>query len=412
MKTVRRPPYPKWNPGYFPCSSLTPPFRFPHAVHRCPSVDSGLHGSRTDPDTDPLHEVYLTDGNVNGRYQSPFNHLGFLDGPDLAVFHSDDMQSADCPTGVSMCATISESNGWRDWAGPIRPHWGNTLEKRRVATVYSRLRHMARQYFDAHNQIGLPIQDVENEDELVVFVEKLGSWVEFPCKGSCMRPWVSSSDMNTAYQIFRTVRPDGRNGGASYHIRPKIFLSQEGGRTSRVQTHEFGHYYHRVFVEKYGLGGGFDRHGTHQERSLDEGLSYWYASDHASTLWLGRPGSYPSFPPKYTELSATSVNVHILGDVITNSFWEVRQLSGTDVIGWRRAVLEIVDTINAANYGTDDPFGGGSIMRGFADLVYQEAISDGVFADVATRLAACQIFVTHELRPDDCGTIQPAGQSR
>ena len=28
MKTVRRPPYPKWNPGYFPCSSLTPPFRF------------------------------------------------------------------------------------------------------------------------------------------------------------------------------------------------------------------------------------------------------------------------------------------------------------------------------------------------------------------------------------------------
>ena len=24
MKTVRRPPYPKWNPGYFPCSSLTP----------------------------------------------------------------------------------------------------------------------------------------------------------------------------------------------------------------------------------------------------------------------------------------------------------------------------------------------------------------------------------------------------
>ena len=44
MKTVRRPPYPKWNPGYFPCSSLTPPLRFPHAVHRCPSVDSGLGG--------------------------------------------------------------------------------------------------------------------------------------------------------------------------------------------------------------------------------------------------------------------------------------------------------------------------------------------------------------------------------
>ena len=24
MKTVRRPPYPKWNPGYFPCSSPPP----------------------------------------------------------------------------------------------------------------------------------------------------------------------------------------------------------------------------------------------------------------------------------------------------------------------------------------------------------------------------------------------------
>ena len=28
MKAVRRPPYPKWNPGYFPCSSLTPPSAF------------------------------------------------------------------------------------------------------------------------------------------------------------------------------------------------------------------------------------------------------------------------------------------------------------------------------------------------------------------------------------------------
>ena len=38
MKTVRRPPYPKWNPGYFPCSSLTP---LPLSSRR-PSVDSGL----------------------------------------------------------------------------------------------------------------------------------------------------------------------------------------------------------------------------------------------------------------------------------------------------------------------------------------------------------------------------------
>ena len=37
MKTVRRPPYPKWNPGYFPCSSLTP---LPLSSRR-PSVSFG-----------------------------------------------------------------------------------------------------------------------------------------------------------------------------------------------------------------------------------------------------------------------------------------------------------------------------------------------------------------------------------
>ena len=40
MKTVRRPPYPKWNPGYFPCSSLTP---LPLSSRR-PSVSFGGFG--------------------------------------------------------------------------------------------------------------------------------------------------------------------------------------------------------------------------------------------------------------------------------------------------------------------------------------------------------------------------------
>ena len=40
MKTVRRPPYPKWNPGYFPCSSLTP---LPLPSRR-PSVSFGGFG--------------------------------------------------------------------------------------------------------------------------------------------------------------------------------------------------------------------------------------------------------------------------------------------------------------------------------------------------------------------------------
>ena len=40
MKTVRRPPYPKWNPCYFPCSSLTP---LPLSSRR-PSVSFGGFG--------------------------------------------------------------------------------------------------------------------------------------------------------------------------------------------------------------------------------------------------------------------------------------------------------------------------------------------------------------------------------
>ena len=44
MKTVRRPPYPKWNPGYFPCSSLTP---LPLSSRR-PSVSFGGFGLSRD----------------------------------------------------------------------------------------------------------------------------------------------------------------------------------------------------------------------------------------------------------------------------------------------------------------------------------------------------------------------------
>ena len=45
MKTVRRPPYPKWNPGYFPCSSLTP---LPLSSRR-PSVSFGGLELKRDP---------------------------------------------------------------------------------------------------------------------------------------------------------------------------------------------------------------------------------------------------------------------------------------------------------------------------------------------------------------------------
>ena len=64
MKTVRRPPYPKWNPGYFPCSSLTP---LPLSSRR-PSVSFGGFGLNKDlfdeyevdyPDATWDHDDYL-----------------------------------------------------------------------------------------------------------------------------------------------------------------------------------------------------------------------------------------------------------------------------------------------------------------------------------------------------------------
>ena len=42
LQTARQPPvYPNSSPDHRACNSLTP-FRCPHAVHSCPSVDSGL----------------------------------------------------------------------------------------------------------------------------------------------------------------------------------------------------------------------------------------------------------------------------------------------------------------------------------------------------------------------------------
>ena len=51
MKTVRRPPYPKWNPGYFPCSSLT---TLPLSSRR-PSVSFGGFGLKDELHLQPRH---------------------------------------------------------------------------------------------------------------------------------------------------------------------------------------------------------------------------------------------------------------------------------------------------------------------------------------------------------------------
>ena len=65
MKTVRRPPYPKWNPGYFPCSSLTP---LPLSS-RPPSVSFGGFGVRRRSGTvhGPVAVADHGGGSVDGR---------------------------------------------------------------------------------------------------------------------------------------------------------------------------------------------------------------------------------------------------------------------------------------------------------------------------------------------------------
>ena len=57
MKTVRRPPYPKWNPGYFPCSSLTP---LPLSSRR-PSVSFGGFGLNPGKEWSGLKSVGLVE---------------------------------------------------------------------------------------------------------------------------------------------------------------------------------------------------------------------------------------------------------------------------------------------------------------------------------------------------------------
>ena len=67
MKTVRRPPYPKWNPGYFPCSSLTP---LPLSSRR-PSVSFGGFGLRGRAEISDDESIWTVTQAIVERYVSP-----------------------------------------------------------------------------------------------------------------------------------------------------------------------------------------------------------------------------------------------------------------------------------------------------------------------------------------------------
>ena len=78
MKTVRRPPYPKWNPGYFPCSSLTP---LPLSSRR-PSVSFGGFGlngaqemfSGVTVFRGPRRTIVFNDAHALGRQANDVGH--------------------------------------------------------------------------------------------------------------------------------------------------------------------------------------------------------------------------------------------------------------------------------------------------------------------------------------------------
>ena len=76
MKTVRRPPYPKWNPGYFPCSSLTP---LPLSSRR-PSVSFGGFGLRNSMGIDTEGRLYSA---PSGTYS--FTVLGNQSGDEVGI---------------------------------------------------------------------------------------------------------------------------------------------------------------------------------------------------------------------------------------------------------------------------------------------------------------------------------------
>ena len=114
MKTVRRPPYPKWNPGYFPCSSLTP---LPLSSRR-PSVSFGGFGLTKNPARDRWPDwssdgtkiafMFNRDGNddmyimnADGSSQTNLTEAGR--GSEPQPFRGDDFEPGD----LSKCVSVT-----------------------------------------------------------------------------------------------------------------------------------------------------------------------------------------------------------------------------------------------------------------------------------------------------------------
>ncbi len=369
--------------------------------------------------------LYLDEGNVNAAYTDATTTEGYLDGPDVAIFDWNDNQTNDCAAGVQRCATISTSENHRNDNGPTRPHWGISNDGQYAGTLYHLFRDVSRNYFDAYNNLPTRIRDVDNSHELVVMFNRPWETAESdsgPCGGSCMRPHTGT---RASWRIFRGSRPDGRNGGAPYYDRPKLFLKtmrpngnyySSSSINIQVPVHEFGHYYNRVVAREYGTGGfiwvGESGGAPYEEQALDEGLGYWYVSDYASQRMVGRE-SETGTEPKYSTYddpdgasadpctpgaARCAYDEHHLGNVITYALWSVRQDTSCDTEKWRRAIFVLVDNIPAGSFANQDPFGGSSIMRGFSYALLREADLSGACNQEALREAAA-IFIDRELVP-------------
>lgn len=341
--------------------------------------------------------LFLRDGNVNGAYTNPTVEDGYLDGPELALFDwGQNPSSTDCAPGVDMCEGIATSSEHRSDRGLTRPHWGASTEDQYLGTLYFTLRDAIRNYFDRFNSVDLDIADVDNEHELVVMTNRPES---VGCSGSCMRP---HTDSDARFRIFRGKRPDGRDGGAPYYDRPKIFIRPARGdapvayQTTRVPVHEFGHYYTRVFALEYGTGGFNRRDPASEVRALDEGLGYWWSSDYVGYPDIARE-SETGNRPKYTDLK-DHADVHNTGNVISYALWGVRTDSGCDSEGVSRAVFALVDSTPGNAFGSSDPFGGNSHLRGFSWDFLQEARASGACSRAQAN-AAATIMMDRELIP-------------